>query len=73
MTNTFLLYLINVSAGLNEAKTLTQKAIDELPVKFEQDPTGESFGKISKKVTPEEKKAKEEEEKKVVSSISLLS
>jgi len=57
-------------AGLNEAKTLTQKAIDELPVKIEADPTGGSFGKISKKVSPEEKKEKEEETKKAVSAIS---
>jgi len=46
---------------------MTQKAIDELPVKFEKDASGESFGKISKKVSPEEKKEKEEAAKKAVS------
>jgi hypothetical protein len=54
----------NNIAGLNTGgKALTQKQIDALPVKFEQDKSGESYGKISKKVTAEEKKEKEEAKK----------
>lgn len=59
----------NNIAGLNAGgKALTQKQIDALPVKFEQDKSGESYGKISKKVTKEEKeeKAKKEELNKKV-------
>lgn len=54
----------NNMAGLNTGgKSLTQEAIDKLPVKFEQDKSGESYGKISKKVTPEEKAEKEKKAK----------